>query len=243
MPEPKDLVRLRQEYERRSRDLSASDKYSLFNRSNLFSVQQRQRDVLTVLRRSGFYPLENYSILELGCGNGNVLLEYLAYGAQPYQLFGVDLLQDRVKQASEKIPHLALACADGRHLPYEPEKFDLVLQYTVFSSVLDGDIKEQLAQEMLRVLRRPHGMILWYDFWLNPTNPQTRGIRPAEIRQYFPGCQYAFRRVTLAPPIARRMVPISWVAAELLEKLRIFNSHYLVVIRPLEEGSPKRGIS
>jgi hypothetical protein len=36
--------------------------------------------------------------------------------------------------------------------------------------------------------------------WLNPTNPQTRGIRPAEIRRLFPDCKYHFERITLTPP-------------------------------------------
>jgi hypothetical protein len=85
---------------------------------------------------------------------------------------------------------------------------------------------------MLRVLR-PSGLILWYDFWLNPVNPQTRGIRPAEIKRLFPNCRYEFHRITLAPPIARRLVPISWGLCLFLEGLKIFNSHYLVAIRPL----------
>ena len=102
----------------------------------------------------------------------------------------------------------------------------------MFTSVLDEAVKANLAGEMLRVLR-PGGMILWYDFWLNPTNPQTEGIKPSEIRRLFPGCDFEFRRITLAPPLARRLVPVSWVVAFLLEKLRVFNSHYLVAIRPL----------
>ena len=91
-------------------------------------------------------------------------------------------------------------------------------------------MKTNLAREMLRVLR-PRGLILWYDFWLNPTNPQTRGIRPAEIRQLFPGCRYRFRRITLAPPLARRILPLSWTLAMVLEKAKLFNTHYLVIIR------------
>jgi hypothetical protein len=74
-------------------------------------------------------------------------------------------------------------------------------------------------------------LIVWYDFWLNPSNRQTRGIRPAEIRHLFPGCTFDFRKITLAPPLARRVVPLSWLAAYLLEKLSVFNSHYLVGIR------------
>jgi hypothetical protein len=87
-----------------------------------------------------------------------------------------------------------------------------------------------MAQELLRVTR-PGGMILWYDFWLNPSNPQTRGIRPAEIKRLFPGCTFRFERITLAPPLARRLVPLSWGLSLLLEGVKIFNTHYLVAIR------------
>ena len=72
---------------------------------------------------------------------------------------------------------------------------------------------------------------MWYDFWLNPTNPQTKGIRPAEIRQLFPGCRCSFQRITLAPPLARRIIPLSWGLGLLLEGLKLFNSHYLAAIQ------------
>jgi hypothetical protein len=49
-------------------------------------------------------------------------------------------------------------------------------------------------------------MILRYDFRLNPTNPQTRGIRPKEIKRLFPGCAFEFHKITLAPPLARRII-------------------------------------
>jgi hypothetical protein len=68
--------------------------------------------------------------------------------------------------------------------------------------------------------------------WLNPTNPHTHGIRPAEIMRMFPNCQYEFHRITLAPPIARLLVGASWLLCAFLEKLKIFNTHYLVAIRP-----------
>lgn len=226
-----DLTRLRTEYANRTCRLADSDIYSPFNPANLFAYQQRQRDTLKLLRRNGFYPLGEHTILELGCGMGGVMLEYLTYDATPSNLHGVDLLPDRVEVASTRLSHLPLACADGQSLPYPSNIFDLVLQYTVFTSVLDDNVKANLAHELLRVLH-PGGMVLWYDFWLNPTNPQTRGIRPKEIRNLFPNCEYDFHKITLAPPMARRLVPISWLMSAFLEKLRIFNTHYLVAICP-----------
>jgi len=224
-----DLNRLRAEYAACERRLANNGFYSPFNPARLFELQQRQRAVLKLLRRHGFNPLGNRCILELGCGRGEVLLEYLGYGAAPKHLHGVDLIFPRVKDVSARLPHLPLTCADGQHLPYGNHVFDLVLQYTVFSSILGNDVKVNLAREMLRVLK-PGGMILWYDFWLNPTNKQTRGIRPAEIGRLFPGCHVEFQRLTLAPPIARRLIPVSWWLCELLEKVKVFNTHYLVAI-------------
>lgn len=226
-----DLDRLRDEYADRSRRLSTSDIYSVFNTSYLYAVQQRQRDTLNLLQRHEFNPLDGSVILELGCGCGGVLLEYLTYGADPKNLHGCDLLLDRLYKAQAKLPHLPLSCADGQAIPYPTDTFDFVLQYTVFSSILDNVIKSNLAQEILRVLQ-PNGTLLWYDFWLNPSNPQTRGIRRKEIRTLFPNCTYDFRRITLAPPLARRLAPISWLLSAFLEKLTIFNTHYLVAIRP-----------
>ena len=227
-----DLDRLRREYARREQRLADSDIYSSFNPAHNFTLQGRGRETLALLRAAGYASLDDARILELGCGAGGVLLELLAYGTSVERLHGVDLLPERVSAARKTLPHLPLAVADGRRLPYPTGAFDLVLAFTVFTSILDERVKQAMAHDLLRVVSKPRGTILWYDYWLNPTNRQTRGVAPAEIRDLFPGCTYTFRRITLAPPIARRLVPISQSAASLLEKLKLLNSHYLVAIRP-----------
>lgn len=227
-----DIARLRDEYELRKYRFAENDVYSLFNRANLFIVQQRQREVLTVLKNKGIVDLSSLLLLEMGCGDGGVLMEYLAFGASSENIHGVDLLFERLCHAHHKLPSLGLANADGQSLPYSSNTFDLVLQYTAISSILDQEIRRKICTEMLRVLK-PGGMLISYDFWLNPINPQTRGVTPAEIKSLFPNCSYQFHRITLAPPIARRLVPISWGLCLFLESLKIFNTHYLVAIRPL----------
>jgi hypothetical protein len=58
------------------------------------------------------------------------------------------------------------------------------------------------------------------------------------IKRLFPNCRYEFQRITLAPPIARRLAPISWGLCLFLESLKIFNiipfgdTHYMVAIQP-----------
>ena len=225
-------ARLAQVYAQWEQQTAASERYALWQRPHLFAIQQRQRAVLELLRQAGMVPLSGRRILELGCGTGGVLLELLAAGADPAGLHGIDLLNTRVRTARERLPHLPLACGSGQRLPYPDRRFDLVLQFTVFSSILDEAIGYTVAREMLRVLK-PGGLIVWYDFWLNPVNRQTKGIRPKAIRRLFPNCRYTWQRITLAPPLARRVAPVTWLGASLLEKLQLFNTHYLAAIRPL----------
>ena len=224
-----DITRLRNEYKDRKRRFAGSNVYSWFNQANLFTLHQRQRAILAALKKNGFTDLSGFLILEMGCGGGGMLTEYLVFGALPEKLYGVDLLFDRLRHARHIFPSSGFANADGQSLPFPTRTFDLVLQSTAISSILDPELRQNICADMLRVLK-PGGMILSYDFWLNPTNLQTRGIRPGEIRRLFPDCNFEFHKITLAPPIARRVVKFSWMLALFLESLKIFNTHYLAVI-------------
>jgi ubiquinone/menaquinone biosynthesis C-methylase UbiE len=223
-----DIERLRQVYDHRSMQLADSDSYTFFNITNLFIIHQRERQILKLLK--AIHKLAEKQILEVGCGGGGVLLDFLRYGTPPGYLYGIDLLHNRLGSAYQRLSGSHFANADGQNLPFLSGQFDLLLQFTAFSSILDYQIKLNMAGEMLRVMK-DDGWILWYDFWWNPTNPQTAGIKPKEIRGLFPGCAFTFRKITLAPPIARRVVPISWPFALFLESLKLVNSHYLVLIK------------
>jgi ubiquinone/menaquinone biosynthesis C-methylase UbiE len=231
-----EIERIQQEYARREKRFADSDLYSMFNASHLFAVQQRQRATLKILRKMGIHSLLDLKLLEIGWGSGRILQEFLNFGMPSRNLYGLDLLMNRLSQAHEQLPVSQLVNADAQVIPFRSGSFDVVTQYTALSSILDSVIRERVAAGMLRILK-PGGFIIWYDFWLNPANPQTHGIRPAEIRSMFPGCRLQFQKITLAPPLARRLVPISWAAAFFLESLRIFNSHYLVIISPENESN------
>ena len=224
-----DLARLREEYKDRERRFAGSDVYSWLNPASLFAIHSRQRAVLSALKRQGVLDLAGSRILEMGCGGGGVLTEVLSFGAAPQNLFGIDLLADRLCRAQQQLPGCHFSNAEGQKLPFPSQSFDMVMQFTALSSILDTQVRIHVCEEMLRVLK-PAGLLLWYDFWLNPTNQQTRGIRPREIRRLFPGCRYEFRRITLAPPLARRLISLSWGACQFLESLKIFNTHYLVIV-------------
>ena len=220
--------RIRTAYAKRQDEL----RYSCFNSGHLFMLQERERQFLALLKRHGFGSITTKNILEIGCGKGTWLRDFIKWGAQPENLRGVDLLTDRVAQAQQLCPELVkIYCGNASNLPIPDATFDLVLQATVFSSILDTRMKQQIACEMLRVVK-DDGLILWYDNHIsNPWNLDTRGIKKQEIAQLFPDCKIHLQRITLAPPIYRLLAPYSWLLCYLLERIPCLCTHYLGVIR------------
>lgn len=206
--------------------------YSWFNPGYLFYIQELERRILSLIRAQGYDVLNDKKILEVGCGHGNWLREFIKWGASPNHMTGIDLLPDRIEKAQQLCPQgVSLRCGNASKLPFHDNSFDLVVQFTVFSSMLDADMKKELAREMIRVLRKG-GRILWYDFFVNnPRNPDTKGIPKREIAQLFPDCRVELHKVSLIPPLSRMLAPYTWLGCYGLERLGIFNTHYLGVIQ------------
>jgi SAM-dependent methyltransferase len=169
-------------------------------------------------------------ILEVGCGTGSQLLRLVALGASPALLAGIDLLPERISVARQRHPDLDFRCGNAMDLPWASASFDLVLQITCLSSVLDPRVRQGIAAEMLRVLR-PGGTVLSYDFVWNPRNRDTVGIGRAEHRRLFPGCPSWSRRCTLAPPLARSLVPGAAWLAEFLARVPCLCFHRITLLR------------
>jgi SAM-dependent methyltransferase len=222
-------ARIRSAYARRTKD---DFRYSWFNPGHLFFIQERERQVLSALKKCGFSSLKTTTILEIGCGTGYWLREFIKWGANPENITGIDLLQDRIDQARRLSPEvIKLSCGNGACLQFTDSSFDLVLQSTAFTSILDMKVKRQVASEMIRVLN-PHGIILWYDYHANnPWNPDVRGIKKKELYSLFPRCRISLNRVTLAPPLARLLAPRLSLLASFLERSRLLCTHYIAVIR------------
>ncbi len=223
-------ARIRGAYARRQRKPEAT--YSFFAPSYVLEVQERERALLSLLSHHGVKVLKEKRILEIGCGTGYWLRAFVQWGALPENIFGIDLLPERVEHARKLCPHgVRLECGNAAALDFPQASFDFVLQSTVFTSILDPEMRRRIAAEMLRVLR-PGGLVLWYDFFVdNPRNPDVRGVRRSEIRKLFPGCQIGLRHTTLAPPIGRLVGRYSPLAYMLLSHSKILCTHYLGLIK------------
>jgi ubiquinone/menaquinone biosynthesis C-methylase UbiE len=234
-------TRIHDVYARRG---SLRRRYSWFNAGHVFEIQQLERGILECLRREGLAALERQKVLEIGCGNGFWLREFIKWGAEPENLAGVDLLGHRIAEARGRCPrHVRLEHANAARLRFAAASFDIVFQATVFTSILDAALKMAVAKEMMRVVNN-EGVILWYDFrFNNPRNPDVRGVEREEIARLFPGCEVALRRVTLAPPLARRLAPLSWMSCQLLEKIPWLCTHYLGTIRKFKVQGSKFKVS
>lgn len=221
--------RIQEAYARRH----STSLYSRFNTAYLFMVQEREERYLALLSRYGCTALENKNILEIGCGTGDLLRDLIKWGARPENLFGVELIGERVSEAIHLCPKdVKILQGNAAKLRFADKMFDMVLQSTVFTSVLDSNMKRQMAAEMRRVLKRD-GLIVWYDYHMNnPRNPDVKGVRLREIKALFPACEIRLERITLAPPIARRVAPYSWLACYFLSKIPWLCSHYIGIIRP-----------
>jgi len=222
--------RIRDVYAARQRR-GADGRYGLDDPANLFLFQRRERALLELLRRQRLMPLGDKRILDVGCGAGDVLRDFVRYGADPALLHGIDLLDERIDTARARSPAgVTFSLGDATDLPYPAAHFDIALMFTVLSSILDDGVRERVAIEALRVLR-PGGVLIMYDFKWNPTNRDVRGIGRADLRALFPACRIDARRVTLAPPLLRRLAPLSWTLASAFEALPFLRSHLLAAVR------------
>jgi SAM-dependent methyltransferase len=229
-PDADEIERICEEYRRRERE-TPPGLYDLSRAAPRFAYTRLLPVVTAALGRADKLPLAGRALADVGCGNGMWLRQFVRWGADPAALRGIDLIGTRIGVARTRVPGASLVCGDARSLPWSDESFDVVTQFMVFSSILRASVKQRIADEMLRVLK-PDGAILWYDSRRsNPRNPNVRALGAAEIRRLFPDCDVRLRSVTLAPPLARRVVPLFPAAGVLLESIPLLRTHFFGVIR------------
>ena len=225
--------RIRVEYQRRTKEIE-SDRYSPWQPAEIFFRAGRKAVAAAMLNEALVFPRTGDTCLEVGCGIGGWLADFISWGVRDSDLHGIDLDALRIRRAKEILPAADLRVGDAANLPWANDTFSVVISSTLFTSVLDPAVRSLIASEIVRVLA-PGGALLWYDFAFdNPKNRHVHGIGKSEIKKLFPQLAGKIRSVTLAPPLARLIVPRSWTIATVLEAIPLLRTHLLaVLIKPL----------
>jgi SAM-dependent methyltransferase len=229
-----ELDRVAERYARRPHEQGPMDRYSPLRPDVWQLLHERQRAILRGLARMGYTDLSELRLMEVGCGAGGNLLEFLRLGFAPGHLMGCELLPKRLAVARERLPAaVQLTQGDAGALPVAPGSLDLVFVATVFSSLLDDAVQSYLAEALWRWLR-PGGAVLWYDFAMdNPANPDVRGVPLRRVRQLFPQGRMRAERITLAPPIARRVCALHPALYPVFNAVPWLRSHRLAwIVKP-----------
>jgi len=179
-----------------------------------------------LLNRHGLLPLGDRKILEVGCGVAGTLARLIPFGARPENLFGIDLMVERLAQGKHWHPNFRLFCMDASQVGFLSGFFDIVAAFTVFSSIIDQNLAVAVGAEILRVLK-PNGIVLWYDIrYPSLWNRNVRPVSKRDIQTYFPGTRLHLESLTALPPLAR-LLPAAY---PLLKIFPVFRSHWLGII-------------
>ena len=223
-----EIEEIKKRYEKRK---NISQDYSFFSPWYFRAVQERERKIIALMGKNGIDTLCGKKILDIGCGNGDWLRMFLRWGADPENLYGIDLLKKRIDFAKKLNPNMNFICTDAQKIAFRDGTFDIVVLATCLTSVLENEIKRRIAQEAIRVLKN-EGFILWYDFrFNNPRNPDVKGIGKKEIKQLFNGCSCDFHLVTLAPLLARILAAVSGLLCDIITIIPFLRTHYLTIIK------------
>jgi len=107
----------------------------------------KRKEFLKLLNEYGF---ENKSVLEIGHGPGGNLIEIHKH--KPKRLSGVDISEQMVKLAKNKIPAgIEVQKINGTELPFADEEFEIVFTATVLQHNTDEKMLKKIMKELSRV--------------------------------------------------------------------------------------------
>ena len=226
MTETERIARAYQEMEAR-----AGGRWSISNPGNRLVLAERRRMFTRLLADAGWIPLADRWVIEVGSGTGSELAWLLEVGARSSRLVGVDLLPHRVAVARETYPDIEFREGNAEHLDFADDSFDLAMAITIFSSILDRKMAENVAAEIARVLKGGGGL-LWYDVrYDSVSNPNVKAVSRERIAELFPDLRGRLQTVTLLPPVARRLGPATRVAYPALSLFPPLRSHLIGMLR------------
>lgn len=188
------------------RDATKGDRYAWHQLDVMNQETAKSLAVQQLLRRSIGKDLSHIHVLDVGCGTGTLLRSLLELGVQPQKCTGIDFLSDRIEEAISQSPQGMQFHVGGLESVDPAHSFDLVTAFTVLSSVLDVQARQQLINEMWDRVK-PGGWMMIFDFrFNNPRNRDVRAVKSKDFDCLSVSCAHQITKSLLTPPpIARRL--------------------------------------
>jgi ubiquinone/menaquinone biosynthesis C-methylase UbiE len=156
-----------------------------------------------ILLANSDHKFKNKAVLEIGCRDGRWLRKFQTLGVLPENLVGIDFYSSIIDHAKKlSVPDIQFLKEFPNELPFEDQKFDVVLMFGILMHVLDGSLRTKIGQELLRVVS-DDGMIITTNFTkesLTKIDPYfsftSIGLSMEELQEIFPNCSIQFEQLS-----------------------------------------------
>ena len=166
-----------------------------FDRANIRALQRMEID------------REKARILDVGCGTGASLVQFIRLGFKPENLAGVDPSAERIAQAKAGYPTVDFRRESGEATTFADSTFDIAFESTLFMMLTSDDVARRVAAEMIRVTR-PGGYVMLADWrYAKRGSTDHRAMSRERIESLFQVGSatevIARERGALVPPVGR----------------------------------------
>ncbi|MEM3335899.1 MAG: class I SAM-dependent methyltransferase [Candidatus Aenigmatarchaeota archaeon] len=161
-----------------------SNKFQIYSRKNIHFIDLLVPEMLEKLLKN----LNNFSLIDLGCGDGRFLYALHSKGLlkNAKRVVGVDISEERIERLKQNAPFAEGIIADVCKLKQIPNSsFDIVISSQVIEHVSDD---KKMLREVYRILKFGGYLYIstiikkWYGFWIY----WNEGFKldPTHIREY-----------------------------------------------------------
>src|SRR6266851_2828693 len=132
----REVSRIRSVYRERERALPRMANPDQTNPGYQRLVRKYHDRLERILRERLAGSLRNCRVLDVGCGYGSLLGWFHGLGIPPANLFGVDLIPDRIKIAREMFPAFTFVEGNAERFDFPDNCFDLVKAGNISRAIL-----------------------------------------------------------------------------------------------------------
>ena len=182
----------------------------LTNPGVLFQHLAIEEAIIKSLRNiNALTEINTLKVLDVGCGSGNSLAKFIELGFLPKNLYGLDILSERVASAETRYPNVNFLYGNASEVPYPSDFFEITMASTMFIQLTEQALSLKIANEMLRVTKKNSNLLIIDWRYGKPWNKNYLAVSNKRIKQLFSvGSKTKIisqANASLIPPVGRFM--------------------------------------